>query len=474
MLGCPGFTLSNEDAGDDDAGTADVGAADVGSDAGPMDARDMAEADAGPCTLGELCDDENACTEGELCGESGCGGGSAITCEGTHTRCEGSAIIEETFTGTCDMTTGCDGDAVVTICPFLCRENTCSSCSWTDWTQTSLPLDVRSSARPTGQFAVDEEGGQHIVFPTEHLGDDGFLQVAVDYAFRANERADWEVESVVMGVELPDLSLAVHGEEPHVLVSVPGSFGGSISYWRRDGAAWAEETVPGVAHSNSISLVVTPDGQVHVVRSSSSPRRGLVHAQRGAGGVWTEEMIPSTRPYELSAVVDEGGDIHVVFREDEEDLGFARYDGSAWTVRTETVGARIINPKLAVAPDGTLVTSYVLAIGADIGVGTISSAGVWSTLVLTESMDRVTDAHAVAVDSAGGTHVVFQGAMGTRVTRSAYRLPAGDIFTFQNIVSGVEVGLSLHVDDLGKLRMLGRHILEVGEELRLSTRQTCL
>ncbi|MFK7999040.1 MAG: hypothetical protein AB8H86_05560 [Polyangiales bacterium] len=476
MLGCPGFSISNDDGGVEDVRVApDAGVPRVDADVSPEDASiDTRVADAGPCVLGDPCDDGNACTEGERCTESGCGGGSAVVCEGTETRCAGSAIIEEALTGACDAEMGCVADSpVVTVCPFLCSMEMCASCSWTDWTQTSLPLTVRGSAMPNSSFAVDEEGGQHIAFPTERLGEDGFYFTAVDYAYRANDAGTWEVSPVSSRVDLPDLSLVIEGEEPHLLVSDGTSFGAGIDYWRREEGEWVEENVLSGPHAGGVSLVIA-GGQAHVLRSSG---RGLIHAQRSAGGDWTEEpVLPGARPRELSAVEAEG-DIRVVFRDGDDALGFARYDGLEWTLRTESVGASIIDPKLAIAPDGTVVTSYVLSLVSDIGVGTISSAGVWSTTVLTDTMASVTDTHAIAIDRTGGTHVVFQTlGGGPRVTRSAYRLPGGDdVFTFRDIASGVEQGLNLHVDEGGRLRMLGRHVLDpAGEELRLSSRQTCL
>lgn len=450
---------------------ADSTVPDIGADVAFEDALVDAPVDAGPCVLGTPCDDGNACTEGERCTESGCGAGSAVMCQGTETRCEGSALVEETFTGACEPASGCVGEPAVTVCPFLCSSNSCASCSWTDWTQNSLPLSVRTSTRPTSQFAVDEEGGQHIAYPTERTGEDGVLSIVVNYAYRANDAGTWEVSSLATSQNLPDISLVVQGEEPHILVSEGSSFDSSIDYWRREAGEWEQETVLNGPFSAIPSLVLA-NGEPHVVRSSG---RGLMHAQRSAEGTWAEEpVLPGARPRELSAVVVDG-DIRLVFRDGDDELGFARYDGVEWTLRTESVGARIFDPKLAIAPDGTVVTSYVLSLDADIGVGTISSTGVWSTTVLTDTMARVTDAHDIAIDRAGGTHVVFQTlGGGPRVIRSAYRLPnGGDVFTFRDIASGVEQGLSLHVDDGGRLRMLGQHVLERSEELRLSSRQTC-
>lgn len=474
MSGCPGFSLDNEDAGMEDAAVAaDSAPRDVAADARMDDASiDVPAEDAGPCVLGAPCDDGNACTEDEHCTESGCGGGSAVICEGSETRCEGSAIVEETFSGACDAVMGCARDPAVTVCPFFCSMNVCASCRWTDWTQMALPLTVGSSSRPTSQFTVDDEGGQHIAYPTERLGEDGFLHLAVNYAYRANDAESWEVSSVSTSVGLPDLSLVIDGAEPHLLISDGTSFNANIGYWRREGGAWVEEIVLAGTHREGPALVIV-DGRAHVVRSSGL---GLMHAQRSAAGEWTEApVLPGVRPRELSAVLADG-DIRVVFRDGDDGLGFARYDGFEWTVRTESVGASLIDPKLAIAPDGTVVTSYVLSPNGDIGVGTISSTGVWSTTVLTDDMAMVTDEHAIAIDGAGGTHVVFQTlGGGPRVARSAYRLPgSGDVFTFRDIASGVELGLNLHVDEGGRLRMLGRHVLDRSEELRLSSRQTCL
>ncbi|MFT5432685.1 MAG: hypothetical protein ACI9OJ_003387 [Myxococcota bacterium] len=471
VFGCSGFSIDVEDggptpqdAGAADGGSTDVVADDVGLDASSDAASDTGPRDAGPCTLGELCDDGNACTEGERCGESGCAGGSVVTCMGPSTRCEADTLIEGTFTGACDEIAGCVADEVVTMCTFSCAEFACTSCRTTDWAQASLPFVVRDSAAASAQFAIDEAGGQHILFPTERLNGD-FLEVAVDYAYRSGDGATWKITPIKPpGNYLPDLSIALHHQEAHFLIVTETA----LTYWRPEGGTWVEESVPGVAYEDNADLVVRPDGEPHVMRAGSL---GLMHAQRTVGGLWTEERVePRVRPREVRALLL-GDDIRVLFREGDDSLGFARYDGSDWTVRTESVGERAGNPEQAIAPDGTLVTSYAIGDG-DIGVGTISVSGEWSSVLLTGSISRVSDEHSIAIDSAGGTHVVFQGLL-DRATRYAYRRPGGDVFTFREIVRGTESGFNLLVDDLGKLRMVSRHVLERNPELRFSTRQTC-
>lgn len=471
VIGCPGFQVGGTDAGPgelDDSGASDAFRDSMSSDSGPDALADGAPGDiprldAGACILGELCDDGDACTEGELCLESGCGGGNAIVCEGTNLRCEDDTLIGETFTGACEASTGCVAEENVTMCSFSCVSGGCTSCQTTEWTQASLPFVIRGSAAEITKFAVDESGGQHVLFPTERMGEK-FLEVAVDYAYRAGDGASWTITPIVApGRFISDLSLALHGSEAHFLVLAQES----LFYWRPDGATWIEEAVPGRSYQGWSALVMRPDGQPHVVRSGLS---NLMHAQRSSG-VWTETRVPdAARTSGLSALVFDG-DIRVVFRGDD-GLGFARYDGSTWTIRREEISGIVLKPKLAIAPDGTLVTSFEFGDG-DIAVGTISSAGDWSSLVLTAGIPRVNDQHSIAIDVAGGTHVVFQGIQERR-THYAYRRPGGSGFTFTEIVLGTELGFNLRVDEIGKLRMVSEHVLPVvGSELRFSTRQTC-
>ena len=460
-LGCPGFRVGGDDAGPSDDGAAsdagdrvDAVAPDASDapDGGPFDL------DAGPCTAGEFCEDGNACTEGERCDELGCGGGSPITCAGTTTRCEDDAYIESTLTGSCDETTGCVANDVVTQCTFSCAPSGCTLCRPTDWRQSLLPFAPgRSEAF---DFAVDAAGGQHLLVERVTRS----FQAAVDYAYRAGDGAPWQVTNIKEpGDYLPGLVIALDGEAPHFLIIVDTE----IEYWRPAADAWVPEPLPG-AYEENVAFVVRPGGEAHVIRSIVG---GLMHARRNSAGEWTEARIAyEHRPREVSACLL-GDEIYLAFRDDDEGLGVGRYDGSAWTFQIEDLGQRLFAPDIAVAPDGTVVSSYAIGDG-DIGVTTISPSGVPSSVVLTASIPRVTDERSMAVDDQGGTHVVFQEIGGTRAARSAYRAPGGNAFTFREIVRGTESRFRLNVDALGKLRMVSVHFIDPsGHELRFSSRQ---
>lgn len=332
-------------------------------------------------------------------------------------------------------------------------DDAATSCTPSAWSITPFPDDESRG----GWFRIDASGMLHIVYATDK---------AMHYAHRAPGDVAWTTESLgargaIAAIEL-DASGGVHvvynsadnthkfsyayrapaGDWTHELlgrdgvsgdVAVDGQGRVHVAYWthpayelkyaRRVSANnWAFEDVDNAHVSDSVSLVVDSNLDAHLIYHTLDDGK-LTYADHTASGWIVGNVDPVGSGYYASDLtIDETGTLHATYGaySSWQPAYASRAPGGAW----ETDPTRAVNGwywNAAIRSNGAYVVSHEMAHGF-MWLGHHDVNGNWSSEIINPEGTPRGKFPSVALDSAGGIHVLFADLFQSRAYY-AYRCP---------------------------------------------------
>ena len=212
----------------------------------------------------------------------------------------------------------------------------------------SLPLDVGANINA---LALDAEDASHIIYNGNETG-------SVSYV--TNQSGNWMTQWLVgfSGGTVYDADILVdESGTVHAVFAIGSAQACDIYYMSNPGGNWSEQTV---ASNTNCGLALAKDssGNLHIAYSTPF---GMNYAHLDSGTWQIEELDSFTwiGGDRVALAVDSADDIHIAYRDNNEDLKYATNTSGSWVlVYVDAVGEVGYDPAIAVDPSGAVSIVY--------------------------------------------------------------------------------------------------------------------